>query len=113
MRSGRPQSAQAEGGLSHPDPAQSDDGHPRLGASLPPQWNRAEFLSRVLRQGLALVGDDAFAVGNITSPAIRVSLGAARNRPALAPARQFLTACSSRPSPRSPTLFPQPPPRRG
>jgi hypothetical protein len=33
-------------------------GH-HLWLSLPPQWNRAEFLPRVLRQGLAVVGEDA------------------------------------------------------
>ena len=57
---------------------------------LPPQWTRAEFLSRVLRHGLAVVGDDAFAVGNVTAPAVRVSLGAARNRADLAQALQCL-----------------------
>jgi DNA-binding transcriptional MocR family regulator len=65
------------------------NGH-HLWLSLPPQWNRAEFLSRVLRQGLAVVGDDAFAVGNIASPAVRISLGAARNRAELAQALQCL-----------------------
>src|SRR5262249_38399992 len=61
-----------------------------LWLSLPRQWNRAEFLSHVLRHGLAVVGDDAFAVGNESSPAVRVSLGAARNRAELAQALQFL-----------------------
>jgi len=65
------------------------NGH-HLWLSLPPQWNRAEFLSRVLRQGLAVVGDDAFAVGNIASPAVRISLGAACNRAELAQALQCL-----------------------
>ena len=57
---------------------------------LPRQWNRAEFLSHALRHGLAVVSDDAFAVGNDSSPAVRVSLGAARNRAELAQALQFL-----------------------
>jgi DNA-binding transcriptional MocR family regulator len=65
------------------------NGH-HLWLSLPPQWNRAEFLSRMLHQGLAVVGDDAFAVGNIASPAVRVSLGAARNRAELAQGLQCL-----------------------
>src|SRR5262245_31849597 len=38
-------------------------GH-HLWISLPPQWTRADFLSHVLRHGLAVVGGDAFAVGN-------------------------------------------------
>ena len=57
---------------------------------LPPQWGRAEFLSHTLRAGLAVVGDDAFAVENESSPAVRVSLGAARNRAELSQALQFL-----------------------
>jgi DNA-binding transcriptional MocR family regulator len=71
--------------------AAKPNGH-HLWLSLPPQWNRAEFLSRVLRQGLAVVGDDVFAVGlaHSASPAVRVSLGAARNRAELAQALQCL-----------------------
>ena len=57
---------------------------------LPPQWGRAEVLSHTLRGGLAVVGDDAFAVENESSPAVRVSLGAARNRAELSQALQFL-----------------------
>src|SRR5216684_5011354 len=69
--------------------AAKPNGH-HLWLSLPPGWNCAEFLSPVLRHGLAVVGDDAFAVGNAASPGIRVSLGAARNRAELAQALQFL-----------------------
>jgi len=69
--------------------AAKPNGH-HLWLSLPPGWNCAEFLSHVLRHGLAVVGDDAFAVGNAASPGIRVSLGAARNRAELAQALQFL-----------------------
>jgi DNA-binding transcriptional MocR family regulator len=69
--------------------AAKPNGH-HLWLSLPPQWNRAEFLSHVLRHGLAVVGDDAFAVENAPSQAVRVSLGAARNRAELAQALQFL-----------------------
>jgi hypothetical protein len=39
---------------------------------------------------LAVVGDDAFAVGDAASPGVRVSLGAARNRAELAQALQCL-----------------------
>jgi hypothetical protein len=41
---------------------------------------------------MALVGEDAFAVGDTASHAVRVSLGAARNRAELAAALQFLAA---------------------
>jgi DNA-binding transcriptional MocR family regulator len=69
--------------------AAKPNGH-HLWLSLPSQWNRAEFLSHILRHGLAVVGDDAFTVENVTSQAVRVSLGAARNRAELAQALQFL-----------------------
>jgi DNA-binding transcriptional MocR family regulator len=63
-----------------------------LWLSLPPRWSREDFRAHVLRQGLAVVGDDAFAVGTASTPAVRVSLGAARNRAELAQALQFLAA---------------------
>ncbi len=65
------------------------NGH-HLWLLLPPQRNRAEFLSHVLRHGLAAGGDDAFAVENVASQAVRISLGAARNRAELAQALQSL-----------------------
>jgi DNA-binding transcriptional MocR family regulator len=65
------------------------NGH-HLWLSLPAHWNRAEYLTHVLRHGLAVVGDDAFAVGDAASPGVRVSLGAARNRAELAQALQCL-----------------------
>ena len=64
-------------------------GH-HLWLSLPRQWSRAAFLSHALRHGLAVVGDDAFAVDHASPPAVRVSLGAARNRAELAQALTFL-----------------------
>jgi DNA-binding transcriptional MocR family regulator len=69
--------------------AAKPNGH-HLWLSLPDQWNRARFLSQVLRHGLAVVADDTFAVGNVGSPAVRVSLGAARDRAELAQALQCL-----------------------
>ena len=59
---------------------------------MPNQWNRTDFISHILRQGLAVVGDDAFAIGNAPYHAVRVSLGAARNRAELAQAIQLLSA---------------------
>ena len=63
-----------------------------LWLSLPRHWNSRGFLSHVARQGMALVGEDTFAVGDTSSHAVRVSLGAARNRAELATALQFLAA---------------------
>jgi DNA-binding transcriptional MocR family regulator len=72
-------------------PYSARPGAHHLWLPLPAPWHRAEFLSRVLRQGLAVVGDDAFAVANAASaPAVRISLGAARNRAELAQALQWL-----------------------
>jgi DNA-binding transcriptional MocR family regulator len=59
---------------------------------LPQHWSTRDFLSHVARHGMALVGEDTFAVGDTASRAVRVSLGAARNRAELAPALQFLAA---------------------
>src|SRR5882724_10607190 len=49
--------------------AAKPNGH-HLWLPLPPQWNRAKFLSHVLRYGLAVVGEDAFAVENLASQAV-------------------------------------------
>jgi DNA-binding transcriptional MocR family regulator len=64
------------------------NGH-HLWLPLPPRWDRTEFLSHAMRHGLAVVGDDAFSVGD-ASAGVRVSLGAARNRAELTQALQFL-----------------------
>lgn len=64
-------------------------GH-HLWLELPRQWHGAEFLADVLRHGLAVVGRDAFAVGDNAAQGVRVSLGAARNRAELAQALQLL-----------------------
>lgn len=63
-----------------------------LWVPLPRQWRRADFHAHIMKQGLGLVGDDAFAVGESNTPGVRVSLGAARNRADLAQALQFLAA---------------------
>ena len=63
-----------------------------LWLSLPRHWNSRGFLSHAARHGMALVGEDTFAVGDTASHAVRVSLGAARNRAELAAALQFLAA---------------------
>lgn len=53
--------------------------------------NEAGLLSYLLRHGLAIVGQDAFAVGDGAPRGIRVSLGAARNRAELGQAMQLLS----------------------
>lgn len=44
-----------------------------------------------MRNGLAVVGEDAFAVGDIAPRGLRISLGAARNRAELSHALQVLS----------------------
>jgi DNA-binding transcriptional MocR family regulator len=68
--------------------AAGSHGH-HLWLPLPQRWNRIEFLREVLHRGLAVVGDDAFAI-DASPPAVRVSLGAARTRAELAQALQSL-----------------------
>ena len=61
--------------------------------SLPRHWNRGDFVAHVLREGLAVVASEAFAVDQAAAPhAVRVSLGAARNRTELSTALQLLSA---------------------
>jgi DNA-binding transcriptional MocR family regulator len=72
-------------------------GH-HLWIPLPPQWTREDFLSHLLRHGLAVVGGDAFAVGETSPPGIRVSLGAARNRADLVQAMQVLAGTLKSPA---------------
>jgi len=45
-----------------------------------PEWRHEGFSAYLLRNGLAVVGSDAFAVNPDAPHAVRVSLGAARNR---------------------------------
>jgi len=66
-------------------------GH-HLWLSLPSQWTRSDFISHLLRDGLAVVGGEAFAVGGTAPHAVRVALGAARNRAELSQAIHVLAA---------------------
>ena len=54
-------------------------GH-HLWLTLSSEWQRENFVAYLLRNGLAVVGSDAFAVDANAPHAVRVSLGAARNR---------------------------------
>jgi DNA-binding transcriptional MocR family regulator len=77
--------------------AAKPNGH-HLWLSLPRQWNRADFVSHVLRDGLAVVGGDAFAVDQAPPHAVRVSLGAARNRAELGKAMDVLARALKSPA---------------
>ena len=57
---------------------------------MPAHWPRSDFVAYCVRYGLAVVGDEAFAVGEAAPAGVRVSLGAARSRAELAQALQFL-----------------------
>jgi len=61
-----------------------------LWVPLPPHLEGTDLLSHLMRNGLAVVGEDAFAVGSSAPRGLRVSLGAARNRAELSQALQVL-----------------------
>ena len=58
---------------------------------LPPHFAGTDLLSHLMRNGLAVVGEDAFAAGEGAPRGLRVSLGAARNRAELSQALQVLS----------------------
>jgi len=58
---------------------------------LPANRSPLELLSYLSRRGLAVVGEDAFAVNDAAPRGIRISLGAARNRAELSSALQVLS----------------------
>jgi DNA-binding transcriptional MocR family regulator len=64
-------------------------GH-HLWLPLPDRWSRTDFIAELLRQGLAVVGSEAFAVDHSAPHAVRLCLGAARNRAELSTALQLL-----------------------
>jgi DNA-binding transcriptional MocR family regulator len=76
-------------------------GH-HLWLSLPGQWTRSDFVTRVLRDGLAVVGSEAFAVEElaVAPHAVRIALGAARNRAELSQALHVLAAAIRAPATR-------------
>jgi len=57
---------------------------------LPRGRSRAAFVAQVLDRGLAVVGDDAFAVAPGSEPAVRVCIGAPRTRDELAQGLRML-----------------------
>ena len=75
--------------------------HPKghhLWLPLPDRWNRSGFVAELFRQGLAVVGSEAFALGEPLPHAVRLCLGAARNRAELGTALQLLVRTLSRPT---------------
>jgi DNA-binding transcriptional MocR family regulator len=60
--------------------------------------NPIEFVSQVLHRGLAVVGDDAFAAGMTSQPAVRVCLGAPRTRDELARGLRMLAEAMTSPA---------------
>jgi len=65
------------------------NGH-HIWLTLPARWNRAEFVAELFKQGLAVVGSEAFATDQGEPAAVRLCLGAARNRAELATALNLL-----------------------
>jgi DNA-binding transcriptional MocR family regulator len=65
---------------------------------LPSEWGRIEVVAHLLRNGLGLVGSDAFIVSGHAPHAARVSLGAARNKAELMQALQILVSTLKRPA---------------
>src|SRR6201996_701163 len=58
---------------------------------LPSHFAGTDLLSHLMRHGLAVVGEDAFAAGESAPRGLRISLGAARNRAELSQALQVLS----------------------
>jgi DNA-binding transcriptional MocR family regulator len=63
-----------------------------LWLSLPSEWIRSDFISHLLHDGLAVVDSEAFSVDGTALHAVRVALGAARNRAELSQALYVLAA---------------------
>ena len=72
-------------------------GH-HIWVTLPAEWRREDFVGHLLQSGLAVVGSDAFAVGAGAPRAVRISLGAARNRAELAEGLRLLAASLKMPA---------------
>ncbi|MDP1837863.1 MAG: PLP-dependent aminotransferase family protein [Reyranella sp.] len=66
--------------------------------ALPSTWTRAEFAAHVQRQGLAVVTSDSFSVDGDPEHAIRIALGAARNRSDLVGALDVLNVALKSPA---------------
>lgn len=73
-------------------------GH-HLWLPLTERWTPADFVAHVRRQGLAIVGSEAFAVDGAPPNAVRVALGAAASRHELGIAVGLLAAALDAPAP--------------
>jgi hypothetical protein len=65
---------------------------------LPQRRNPNGFVGEILRRGLAVVGDDVFAVDASAQPGVRVCLGAPRTRDELAQGLQVLAESFASPN---------------
>jgi len=65
---------------------------------LPDGRSRPDVTAHLLRNGLAVIASDAFAVGGTAPHAARLSLGAARNRAELTQALQILVGALQKPA---------------
>lgn len=65
---------------------------------LPRHLDGTDLLSHLMRNGLAVVGEDAFAAGEFAPRGLRISLGAARNRAELSQALQVLSNAARAPA---------------
>jgi DNA-binding transcriptional MocR family regulator len=65
---------------------------------LPGHLGGPEMLSRLMRNGLAVVGDDAFAVSEAVPRGLRIAMGVARNRAELSHALQTLSHAFNAPT---------------
>ncbi len=77
-----------------------------LWLALPEPWRADEFVDQLRRQGVNVAAASVFAVGRESAPpAIRVSLGAARDRPSLERALRIIdTSLKQPPSPVAPVM---------
>jgi len=64
---------------------------------LPSHLQGMQLLSHLMRNGVAVVGEDAFVIGQSGPRGLRVSLGAARNRAELSKALQVLARAAATP----------------
>jgi DNA-binding transcriptional MocR family regulator len=83
--------------LAGQDHAAHPKGH-HVWLRLPAAWTRAEFAAHVQRQGLAVVTSDSFVVDGEPEHAIRIALGAARNRSELVAALDVLVVALKSPA---------------
>jgi DNA-binding transcriptional MocR family regulator len=71
----------------------------QLWLMLPAEYEAPEIAATLLRNGLAVIGSEAFMVNGKAPHAARISLGAARSRAELTHALQILVTTLRQPAP--------------